>query len=107
MIERVEYNCYASVYMHFDSNFGQVMNIKYVDSLVGWDQAHWRGKREKNGEWSGLSNDNDRESLNSIAPQTMHPLKIFNWPFSLQTINECKKCLGSTRLIRNIHVGRS
>ena len=28
MIERVEYNGYASVYMHFDSNFGQVMNIK-------------------------------------------------------------------------------
>lgn len=79
MIERVEYNGYASVYMHFDSNFGQVMNIKQVDSLVGWDQAHWRGKREKNGEWSELSNDNDRESLNSIAPQTMHPLKIFNW----------------------------
>ena len=55
MIERVEYNGYASVYMHFDSNFGQVMYIKQVDSLVGWDQAPWRGKGKKNGEWSGLS----------------------------------------------------
>ena len=47
MIERVEYNGYASVYMHFDSNFGQVMYIKQVDSLVGWDQAPWRGKGKK------------------------------------------------------------
>ena len=59
-----------------------------MDSLVSWDQAPWRGKTEKNGERSGLSNDNERESLNSPSPPlhifffTMHPLKIFNWPFS-------------------------
>ena len=50
MIERVKYNGYASVYMLFGGNFGQIMYIKQVDSLVGWDQAPWRGKREKNGE---------------------------------------------------------